>query len=79
MLVVPRQVKVTVVELDPVMVRCAEEWFGLEQCEEMKVVVGDGVEYMKNTLLQGKKGEGGGRDGERVFNKVFTQMHTVCV
>ena len=50
------KVKVTVVELDPVMVRCAEEWFGLEQCEEMKVVVGDGVEYMKNTLLQGKKG-----------------------
>ena len=48
----------TVVELDPVMVRCAEEWFGLVQCEELKVVVGDGVEYMKNSLLHGKKGEG---------------------
>ena len=47
----------TVVELDPVMVKCAEEWFGLEQCDELKVVVGDGAEHMRNALLQGKKGK----------------------
>ena len=50
------KVSVTVVELDPVMVRCAEEWFGLAQSEGLRVVVGDGVEHMRTTLLQGKEG-----------------------
>lgn len=46
-----------VVEIDPEMVVVAEKWFGFSQGERLKVFIEDGVKFVKDCCLAGKKGE----------------------
>ena len=53
---------VTAVELDPVVVGIARSHFELEESERLRVVEGDGLEYV-DWLADVGKGEEGGREG----------------
>ena len=47
---------IDVVEIDSEMVSVAEKWFGFAQGEKLKVFVEDGVEFVKQASVAGKKG-----------------------
>jgi spermidine synthase len=42
------RIHITVVELDPDIVDVAKKWFGFQESERMKLIVGDGIEVLKN-------------------------------
>ena len=46
-----------VLEVDPHMLEMAEMWFWFRQDERMRVHIADGVEFMKQSVGEGKKGQ----------------------
>ncbi|VDM62650.1 unnamed protein product [Angiostrongylus costaricensis] len=46
-------IKITVVELDPVVVKVAHEWFGVKDSTNHRVIVDDGLHFLENALSTG--------------------------
>lgn len=49
-----RDVNITAVDIDPAMLTVATEYFGLVQDNRLKVVIDDGIEFLKKTVKTGK-------------------------
>ena len=47
---------IDVVEIDPEMLSVAERWFQFSQGEKIKVFIEDGVKFVKQASITGKKG-----------------------
>ena len=47
------QVNLTIVELSPLITKLAIDWFGVRDVEGHRVIVNDGVEYLKEALHRG--------------------------
>lgn len=49
-----RDVNVTAVDIDPAMLKVATDYFGLVQDNRLKVVIDDGIEFLKKTVKMSK-------------------------
>lgn len=47
-------VRVEVVELDPSVLEVAKTWFGFQNDDRLKVILGDGLEYISTLESKGK-------------------------
>uniref|UniRef100_A0A1I8MCI7 eEF1A lysine and N-terminal methyltransferase homolog n=1 Tax=Musca domestica TaxID=7370 RepID=A0A1I8MCI7_MUSDO len=47
-------VHITAVDIDPAMANVAEQYFGLQKDDRMRVIIEDGLEYLKNVSEQGQ-------------------------
>ncbi|PIO52680.1 hypothetical protein TELCIR_26012 [Teladorsagia circumcincta] len=47
--------QITVVEIDPKMLEVAKKWFGLELDKRHTVTVMDGVDFLKQAVMQGHR------------------------
>ncbi|CAJ0597453.1 unnamed protein product [Cylicocyclus nassatus] len=50
-------VNITAIELDSVVVETAKKWFGVIEEENHRVIVQDGLEYLKEASKRGKKSD----------------------
>uniref|UniRef100_A0A0K0DGT3 PABS domain-containing protein n=1 Tax=Angiostrongylus cantonensis TaxID=6313 RepID=A0A0K0DGT3_ANGCA len=44
---------ITIVELDPMMLRIARKWFGLDEDHRQRVIIDDGLNYIKRAAESG--------------------------
>lgn len=51
------QVTLTAVDLDPAMVRVAQEWFGFQPDARLKVQIEDGINYIHEAAKDGEKND----------------------
>lgn len=49
------QTALDIVELDPEILKVAEDWFGFSQSEGRRVHLADGVKFVEDSVLAGKK------------------------
>ena len=50
------QILIDVVEIDSEMLSVSEKWFEFSQGDKVKVFIEDGVEFIKQACIAGKKG-----------------------
>ncbi|ETN79018.1 hypothetical protein NECAME_00392 [Necator americanus] len=49
------QLNITVVDIDPVMKRVAEKWYGFQESNLHRIVIDDGIEYSRKASEKGEK------------------------
>ncbi|EYB94675.1 hypothetical protein Y032_0168g167 [Ancylostoma ceylanicum] len=49
------KMEITIVEIDPKMVEIARKWFDLTLDDRQRIVIGDGLEYIKKAVEKGEK------------------------